>query len=52
MVIEFNTSRNKIVDNKLKRFEQLKIGYFNQSLSDSEEMELNEIESWLKIHNA
>ena len=40
-----------IVQKKLKRFEELKIGYFEQNLSDIEEIELNEIENWLKIHN-
>ena len=50
MVIEFSTSRNKLYDNKLNRFTQLKIGYFNQNLSDAEELELSEIENWLKIH--
>lgn len=51
MIIEFGTSKNKLYENKLKRFNQLKIGYFEQNLSNTEEVELNEIENWLKIHN-
>lgn len=51
MVIEFGTSRNKLYENKLKRFNQLKIGYFEQNLSETEAIELNEIGNWLKVHN-
>lgn len=51
MVIEFGISRNKLLESKLHRFNQLKIGYFEQNLSETEEIELNEIENWLKIHN-
>jgi hypothetical protein len=51
MVIEFSTSINELYNNKLYRFNQLKIGYFEQNLSEIEEIELNQLEKWLKIHN-
>jgi hypothetical protein len=51
MVVEFRASKNKLLESKLYRFNQLKIGYFEQNLSETEENELNEIEKWLKIHN-
>ena len=52
LVIEFTNKKEVIIQKKLKRFEELKIGYFEQNLSDTEEIELNEIENWLKIHNS
>lgn len=51
LVIEFTNKKEVIIQKKLKRFEELKIGYFEQNLSDTEEIELNDIENWLKIHN-
>lgn len=51
MVIEFSTSRNKLYDDKLYRFNQLKIWSFEQNLSKPEEIELINIRKWLKIHN-
>jgi hypothetical protein len=51
MVIQFNTRVNELYNNKLHRFNQLKIGYFEQNLSEIEEIELNQLESWLKVHN-
>lgn len=50
MVIEFNKKREGILQKKLKRFEELKIGYFNQNLEDYEEIELDNLGEWLKIH--
>jgi len=50
VVIEFNQKRDGIVQKKLKRFEELKIGYFEQNLEDYEERELDDLGEWLKIH--
>lgn len=51
MVIEFSTSRNKLYENKLKRFQELNSKYFMQNMNDDEVIEWNELEKWLKIHN-
>lgn len=49
-VLEFKSSKNKIIESKRARYEQLKIGYFEQNLSEAEEIEIDEIEQWLKLH--
>ena len=51
MVIEFNIKKEGAIQKKLNRYKELKIGYFMQSLNDKEEIEFDEIEQWLKIHN-
>jgi predicted DNA-binding protein with PD1-like motif len=50
LVIEFTNKKEVIIQKKLKRFEELKIGYFNQNLEDYEEIELDDLGEWLKIH--
>ena len=50
MVIEFSEKREGMLQKKLNRFEELKIGYFEQNLEDYEERELNDLGEWLKIH--
>ena len=52
MVIEFNLKKEVIIQKKIKRFEELKVRYFNQTITDKEEIEFDNIEKWLKIHNA
>lgn len=51
MVIEFTNKKEVIVQKKIKRFEELKVRYFNQTITDTEEIEFDDIEKWLKIHN-
>jgi hypothetical protein len=51
MLIELNVKRDGLIKQKIKRFNELKIGYFEDNLEESEQIELDEIERWLKIHN-
>jgi hypothetical protein len=52
MVIEFGTSRNKLLDSKLHRYRELNSKYFmQQEMSDIEVVEWNKLEQWLKIHS-
>lgn len=52
IVIEFTNKKDVIIQKKIKRFEELKVRYFNQTITDKEEIEFDNIEKWLKIHNA
>lgn len=49
-VIEFGIGLEEMKGKRLKRYEKLKIGYFQQSLTDQEESEMNYIEKWLKTY--
>ena len=51
MIIEFKSNKTNIINKKLKRFNDLKVKNFSGILTDSEEIELDETEKWLKIHN-
>lgn len=50
MVIEFSTSRNKLFDSKLHRFEEMKPRAYQESLEPWEEKEFEELYNWLQIH--
>lgn len=51
MVLEFQTRKDDIAQKKLNRFNELKVKNFMDCLSNSEEIEFNNIAEWLKIHN-
>jgi len=52
MVIEFGTSKNKLYENKLYRYQKLNSKYFmQQEMTNAEIYEWNKLENWLKIHN-
>jgi hypothetical protein len=52
MVIDFGTSKNKLYDSKLHRYQELNSMYFmQQEMSKAEISEWNKLEQWLKIHN-
>lgn len=50
MVVEFKTKKEGILQKKIKRFKELKVKNFSDTLDENEEIEFNEIEQWLKIH--
>jgi hypothetical protein len=52
-VIQFGTSRPVLkveMNEKLRRFEELKPRSFSNTLSDAETIEFDEIYEWLQIH--
>lgn len=51
MVLEFQTRKDDVVQKKLNRFNELKVKSFMDCLNESEEIEMNNIVNWLKIHN-
>ena len=51
-VIEFKRGTSSLCNKKLKRYEELKVKNFQDSFMGNEENEYNELEKWLKIHNA
>ena len=51
MVLEFITNKEYILQQKLDRFNKLKVKLFMDCLDASEENEMNNIQKWLKIHN-
>lgn len=52
MVIEFGTSKNKLYENKLHRYQKFNSKYFmQQEMTNAEISEWNKLENWLKIHN-
>ena len=50
-VIEFKSRTSNMLEKKLKRFNELKVKYFEDAFIDNDENEFNELEKWLKIHN-
>jgi hypothetical protein len=52
MVVEFSTSKNKLYNSKLHRYQELNTKYFNQQeMSNAEIFEWNKLEQWLKLHS-
>lgn len=51
MILEFQTRKDDITQKKIKRFKELNSRYFMDNLTENEEIELNNIANWLKIHN-
>ena len=51
MVLEFKIKKEGILQKKIKRFEELKVKNFSDTLDENEEIEFDELEKWLKIHN-
>lgn len=51
MVLEFKIKKEGMLQKKIKRFEELKVRNFSDTLDRSEEIEFDELEEWLKIHN-
>ena len=50
-VIEFKSRTSNIFEKKLRRFNELKIKYFEDAFIGNDENEFNELGVWLKIHN-
>lgn len=50
-IIEFKSSTSSLYNKKLKRKEFLSSKIFNQNITEDEEIELNSLCKWLKIHN-
>jgi len=50
MLIEFNTKKEGIIQKKVKRFEELKIKEFSDTLEDNEKKEYDEVYKWVKLH--
>lgn len=50
-IIQFKSGTSNIIEKKLKRFNELKIKYFEDAFIGNDENEFNELEDWLKIHN-
>jgi hypothetical protein len=50
MVIEFKFGQDIVIQSKLSRFKELNTKYFMQNISDNEQIELNKLEKWLKLH--
>jgi len=51
VVLEFKIKKEGILQKKIKRFEELKVKNFSDTLDENEEIEFDELEKWLKIHN-
>jgi uncharacterized membrane protein len=51
LVVEFKSRKERVLQLKYSRFEELKRRYFMQNLSEDEENEMNSLSQWLKIHN-
>lgn len=51
MVLEFKTKKEGILQKKIKRFEELKVKNFSDTMDKKEEIEFDKLEEWLKIHN-
>ena len=51
MVLEFKTKKEGVLQKKLKRFEELKVKNFSDTLDKKEEIEFDKLYEWLKIHN-
>jgi hypothetical protein len=51
MVIEFKSSKDKLIESKRKRFKELNTRYFIQNITDDEVIEWNKLEDWLRIHS-
>ena len=49
-VIQFKSGTSNVYNKKLKRFNELKIKYFEDAFIGNDENEFNELEKWLKIH--
>jgi hypothetical protein len=51
VVLEFKTKKEGILQKKIKRFEELKVKNFSDTMDKKEEIEFDKLEEWLKIHN-
>lgn len=51
MVLEFKTKKEGMLQKKIKRFEELKVKNFSDTMDKKEEIEFDKLEEWLKIHN-
>jgi len=50
-IIEFGSSKGSMIQKKLKRFNELKGWRFSDIITPQEEIELDEVQQWLIIHN-
>lgn len=50
-VIQFKSGTSNIYNKKLKRKEYLSSRIFTQNITEDEEIELDKLCEWLKIHN-
>ena len=50
-VIQFKSGTSNVYNKKLRRFNELKIKYFEDAFIGNDENEFNELAEWLKIHN-
>jgi hypothetical protein len=50
-VIEFKSRTSSLYNKKYQRKVYLSTKVFNQNITEAEEMELNNLCEWLKIHN-
>ena len=51
MVLEFKTKKEGMLQKKIRRFEELKVKNFSDTLDKNDEIEFDKLEEWLKIHN-
>jgi hypothetical protein len=49
-VIEFKSKKDKLLEKKYARFDELKIKDFSGILTPTEEKEYNDLDEWLEIH--
>lgn len=50
-VIQFKSRTSSLLQKKLRRFNELKIKYFEDAFIENDEDEFNKLAEWLKIHN-
>lgn len=50
-IIQFKSGTSNIIQKKLKRKEYLSSRIFTQNITEDEEIELDELCKWIRIHN-
>jgi hypothetical protein len=50
-IIQFGTSSVDVIEKKHKRFKELKVKNFSGTITEPEEIEMDDLSKWLKIHN-